>query len=390
MARTPAETGDASDRAHSVPPGVGRAPQSPPEPAACAPRVGGLDLARCLAIFGMVYVNFEVVLAAGEREPRWLGVLAACTEGRAAATFVVLAGIGLVLLDRRAVIARRALFLLLLGFAWQLVWPGDILHYYAFYLAVGALSLRLRAGGLWCLAALSIAAFGVLFGCLDYGAGWHWETLSYPEFWTPAGQLHNLLFNGWHPLFPWLAFLFAGMALGRWGLWEVRNRRTALALSAVIFLAAHFLSQALAALPDERPLEERIGEWYRAPEAFWSVSSLPPGPLYMLSAGASAVFVIALCLEACARPSFERRTRQLSRAGRYALSFYIAHVLFLYFGVIVVTSVLDVGGSGPGEPLEWAAGGTAVFCAFAVAFAAAWGSVFRRGPLEWLMRRLCG
>ncbi|MDP6410616.1 MAG: heparan-alpha-glucosaminide N-acetyltransferase domain-containing protein, partial [Planctomycetota bacterium] len=96
MARTSAETGEASDRAHSVPPGVGRAPQSPPEPAACAPRVGGLDLARCLAIFGMVYVNFEVVLAAGEREPRWLGVLAACTEGRAAATFVVLAGIGLV------------------------------------------------------------------------------------------------------------------------------------------------------------------------------------------------------------------------------------------------------------------------------------------------------
>ncbi|MDP6538571.1 MAG: DUF418 domain-containing protein [Planctomycetota bacterium] len=34
--------------------------------------------------------------------------------------------------------------------------------------------------------------------------------------------------------------------------------------------------------------------------------------------------------------------------------------------------------------------GAAVFCGAAGAFAALWGRFFRRGPLEWLMRRVCG
>jgi uncharacterized membrane protein len=61
-------------------------------------RIIGYDVARALAIFGMVVVNFKVVMAASEADPGWLASLVGLLEGRAAATFVILAGVGLSLL----------------------------------------------------------------------------------------------------------------------------------------------------------------------------------------------------------------------------------------------------------------------------------------------------
>ena len=60
-------------------------------------RVNGLDLARFLAFAGMVIVNFKVVTGAGDSGAAdgALGILVGALEGRAAATFVALAGVGL-------------------------------------------------------------------------------------------------------------------------------------------------------------------------------------------------------------------------------------------------------------------------------------------------------
>ena len=92
-------------------------------------RILGYDLARALAIFGMVIVNFKIVMGAGRRGPRWLIDWVGLLDGRAAATFVVLAGIGISLLSRdarqqedgvqlardRGLLLRRALFLFVAG-----------------------------------------------------------------------------------------------------------------------------------------------------------------------------------------------------------------------------------------------------------------------------------
>ena len=37
---------------------------------------------------------------------------------------------------------------------------------------------------------------------------------SYAGFWTPWGMIRHLFFNSFHPVFPWTAFLLAGMWLG--------------------------------------------------------------------------------------------------------------------------------------------------------------------------------
>jgi len=354
----------------------------PPAAAGSSTRVVGFDVARCLAILSMVFVNFEVVLAAGDRKPDWLAVVAGMCEGNASALFVTLAGCGIVMLGRRAVILKRALLLLVVGYLWQLLWPGDILHYYAFYLTFGALCLSFGAGRLWLLTALAIGGFVVLFRCFDYGAGWDWQTLSYPEFWTAKGQLRNLVFNGWHPLLPWLAFLFSGMALARWQVQLPARRRVAMAASLVVYAVSWWLSRELTALPDERPVAEQLARFYEAPEAFWAMSSIPPGPLYMLSAGAAAIFCIALCLELTSHASIASLARPLTRTGQLALTFYLLHVLVLYFVVYPFAGDVEMSG------LAYAGVTALGFGGFAIAFANLWPG--RRGPLEWVMRRLCG
>lgn len=57
-------------------------------------RLEGLDLARYVAFVGMVIVNFKIAMGA-EGGEGLLNLLTTALEGRAAATFVVLAGIGL-------------------------------------------------------------------------------------------------------------------------------------------------------------------------------------------------------------------------------------------------------------------------------------------------------
>ncbi|MCJ7726176.1 MAG: heparan-alpha-glucosaminide N-acetyltransferase domain-containing protein, partial [Acidimicrobiia bacterium] len=57
-------------------------------------RIVGFDAARAVAIAGMVVVNFKVVMFAGERGPDWLQSVVGAVDGRAAAMFVILAGVG--------------------------------------------------------------------------------------------------------------------------------------------------------------------------------------------------------------------------------------------------------------------------------------------------------
>ena len=77
-----------------------------------ATRLDGLDLARFLAFAGLVSVNFKVVTGAWDAAtagtsaaagPGALGILVGALEGRAAATFVVQAGVGLGLVGLREI-----------------------------------------------------------------------------------------------------------------------------------------------------------------------------------------------------------------------------------------------------------------------------------------------
>ncbi|UXL27310.1 heparan-alpha-glucosaminide N-acetyltransferase domain-containing protein [Stenotrophomonas maltophilia] len=64
-------------------------------------RLHGLDLARYLALAGMVLVNFRLAMAVPAEGAGWLAGFFHFLEGKASATFVTLAGLGLVLATQR-------------------------------------------------------------------------------------------------------------------------------------------------------------------------------------------------------------------------------------------------------------------------------------------------
>lgn len=342
-------------------------------------RLEGLDLARYAAFVGMVLVNFRIAMGAeGGAGPADAAISA--LEGRAAATFVVLAGIGLGLAGRRAPrravlpTVRRAAFLLALGLLNMTVFEADILHYYAVYFLFGAFLLPLAGGALvGAILALNVA-FVAMILTLDYDAGWNWEDYSYAGLWTPAGFARNLFFNGWHPVVPWLGFLLLGIVLSRLRLRERRTRLGLLLGGALALIAAEAASTRLAGLLAALDPELAI---------LATTAPVPPMPLYVLAGAGAACATVGACL--MAEGPMRRRgvLRVLAPAGRQTLTLYIAHVL-IGMGSLEALGLLG------GQTAERAALAALAFCAAATLYAVLWARAFERGPVETLMRRIAG
>ena len=90
-------------------------------------------------MLGMIVVHFGLVMSADPTRPAWAAEVLHLLDGRAAATFVILAGVGVTLMSRRALgsrdpraispakktLIRRGIFLLVIGFVNLVIWPGD-------------------------------------------------------------------------------------------------------------------------------------------------------------------------------------------------------------------------------------------------------------------------
>jgi uncharacterized membrane protein len=195
-------------------------------------RVIGVDVARGIALFGMMAVH---VFATFDRHgtPTLATVLAG---GRSATTFVLVAGVSLAFLsgthrvvDGRARTAAAAgivvrAFLigaigLLLGYATDVSEIAVILPYYAvlFLLAIPLLGLRPRTLAL--AAAALIAAAPVVIMALVDADGPSFRGSDNATFDTlvhdPCGLIVGLLFTGPYPALAYLAYLCAGLAIGR-------------------------------------------------------------------------------------------------------------------------------------------------------------------------------
>ena len=342
-------------------------------------RLEGLDLARYLAFVGMVIVNFKIAMGA-ENEHGVVGYLTSALEGRAAATFVVLAGIGLGLAAQKGlgqttgVTIKRAAFLLAVGLLNMLVFDADILHYYAFYFLFGVLLLSLGSLRLiGVLLGLNVA-FVVMIMTLNYDTGWNWDDYTYEGFWTPAGFVRNLFFNGWHPVIPWLGFLLFGVVLSRQ---ELSNRRLQwqLLIGGGLTLA---LAEAISAVlvgPVSAVDAELVELVLTEP--------VPPMPLYFVAGLGAACIVVGFCL--LVEDALKRILvfDLLAPAGRQTLTLYIAHIL-------IGMGTLEAMGMLGNQTLNRSVLASLIFCAAATIYAFLWSKAFKRGPIESLMRKLAG
>lgn len=352
-------------------------------------RIVGFDLARALAVFGMVIVNFKIVMGAEENGPKWLVHLVGLLDGRAAATFVVLAGVGISLLTKtaranrdqrqlsshRRTLLKRALFLFCAGLIYTPIWPADILHFYGVYIAFAAFLFSSSTRRLWGSCALLLLAFTVMFFSLEYDQGWNWNTLEYEGFWTLPGMVRHLFYNGFHPVVPWLAFLLTGMVLGRCEMGRPRVRKrvfllgagVAIVAEATSWLLVHGLSSGASAADQEVIV------------AIFGTQPMPPMPLYLLAGAGTAAAVISASVALGEKYGNTFWLRPFVATGQLALTLYVAHVL-LGMGTLEVLGRLE------NQTLSFSLFAAAVFFAASVIFSHLWRCKFQRGPLEALLR----
>jgi uncharacterized membrane protein YeiB len=354
-------------------------------PEKSAKRILGIDVTRGIAMIIMFMTNFAVVMDTLNDGPRWLVMLYQIIQGKGAATFVTLAGIGVSLMTRRqqegdsdtertkvrSTLLKRAFFLLVFGLMFYTVWTADILHYYGVYLMIASMLLYASTTTLLRTSAVFAFGFNLLLLFLDYEKGWinNWD---YVGFWTPAGFTWNLLFNGIHPVFPWLSFLVMGMVMGRMDIRDKCTRKKLIIKASIIAVLSYLLSGVLCSLFAGSELVHIVG-----------TSMMPPGILYLATAGSIGVIITMVSQNLCEEYPDSWILDLMASTGRLALTHYIGHVLlgigliqllepFIEFN-LVVSLLFSVG-----------------YSIFAVVSSYFWENRFGKGPIEQVMRKITG
>jgi non-ribosomal peptide synthetase-like protein len=347
-------------------PPLARQPVTVASTAAGRDRVLGVDLARGLALFGMMAVHIFPLLDP-DGDPTLTTWLA---SGRAAATFVLLAGVALTFMSggrqplrgrarfaASAGILVRALLIGAIGLALGYTEQAEvILPFYAvlFVLALPLLGLRRWALGLLA-AALLVVSPAVLV--LTFGAGLPVLGTTNPTFATlvqdPLGLLSDVLLTGPYPAITYLVYLLVGLAIGRSDLTSVRVAQClagfGVALAAVSWSAsallltrfggAEALRGATGTETDPAKLLDVLN-WHpvppAAPNLWWLALRAPHSnaTLDVAQTLGSAMAVLGFALLLCRMPLAARLLRPVAAAGAMTLTFYSAHLVVLATGVL--------------------------------------------------------
>ncbi|MEX5294532.1 heparan-alpha-glucosaminide N-acetyltransferase domain-containing protein [Kocuria sp. CPCC 205268] len=368
-------------------------------------RLVGIDAARGIALLGMVSVH---ILPSWD--PQTFEATAQWTlfSGRAAALFALLAGVGLALgsggthvhrgprmTADRAGLLVRAVLITVLGLLINQLSPADppaynILVYYGLFFLLALPFLHLSARALAACAAGAAVLGPVLVHAL--GPALPGFTLYNPgvaELVTaPGSTLAQLLVTGSYPGVTYLAYLLAGMALGRLDLSAARTQfglllgGAALAAfsAAASWLLLHPLGgidRLLAASPflgreDVRDVLVFGPDPVLPTSTWWWLAVTGPHtntPLALLSGMGTGALVLGVCLLVARRA--DRLLLPLTAAGAMTLTLYSAHLLGLFLELHY------------GRPVLW----FLVHVLVGTVFALLWRRSRGRGPLEEVVGR---
>lgn len=354
-------------------------------------RIDGLDFARFLAFFGMVFVNFKIVML-----PNYLNIgksnwFFGLLEGRAAALFVILAGVGLGLTIQvaklnnetglgnfRSTTIKRGLFLFAIGMLNAVVFSADILHYYGIFFILAAFLAPLSGLNLKIIISALLVLATIMLLTLDFDLGWEWGAFEYLDFFTLEGGLRNLFYNGWHPVFPWLGFLLFGVLLSRINLTSKSIQIKMIVGGVLISLIISYISYNIRmALFDsgDADLQEL--------SQLFSLGPVPATIFYMIDAAASSCAVIAASIIFAKKFSSLSIVKAINVAGRQTLTLYIAHI---YLGMWL----MDVSGMLGGSSISTSLLTSILFVFVAAIGCNIWSNFFKLGPLETVMRKITG
>jgi uncharacterized protein len=353
-------------------------------------RIIGYDLARALTLLGMLLINFWVMMENTPFDPQWLVSTLDLIQGRAAATFVVLAGVGLSLMsnsallnndaarirENRHLILKRALFLFIIGMLNSLIWRADILHVYGIYFVIGICLLTVSTRRLFLLSFIPIAVSSFFMLAFNFDRGLTYKTGTYSVFWKSAAMAWDIFFDGLYPVFPWAAFLILGMWLGRQRLSDPVLRKKILFIGVGLVAFAECISRAVFHLSIS-------GSSLFDPDVllmWFAIEPWDPMPLFMLSAGGTALIVVIFSISIAQKWGNRRWVLPFVSVGQLSLTLYIAHIVV---GSIVLEAMkrFDL------TPHLFPIWGTILFYLVALLFSHVWKRHFATGPFEGMMRR---
>jgi uncharacterized protein len=262
-------------------------------------RVIGFDVARALAVMGMVVVNYTSMLEITRFSPAWLEPAVDFLYGRAAAVFVMLAGVSVSLMacrrpdpadlwTLRKPLIKRSLLLLIAGLLLRPWWPADILHFYAVFIAVGALVVawpqeRLRR---WTIVVLLISLPVCVSLTVKYDLN---DALAAGDStFDAAWLLLDYFVSPYYSVFPWLGFFLAGMLLGRRDPADAPFWRRAGLIGAIGCFAVELYSFTTVIWAWRHDWEIE-GVWWGA---FLRSEAFPATPVFVLSSACSGLALI--------------------------------------------------------------------------------------------------
>ena len=381
----------------------------PPEPGgprhpplAATTRLAGPDVTRAIALIGVVVMNFHGYLNGGDDHvdrsfaERVFDPADGPLSTRFAATFVLVAGIGVTLLtnrsrlsedhlavrDDRWRLARRGLLLFVVGLLVEWIWRGTILFFYGAYFMVSALLFTLRAR--WLVLVGSVAALG--------GAGISWFRITRtldghdmgwldPDVTSPRNLFLRTFVGYTHPLLPWLTFVCAGILLGRI-LSNLHEYRTRLIGAGIVLFAGTYLINfvGLRWATNDFTVDDRSARLWRG---MLSTGPFDRGPLYTINTLGSSI--VAYCAISWLAERFaDARPMQLFRhAGQMTLTLYVLHVITFNAVVNWWRWVTPTG-------LDTALVFSLVFWVLAIVVGAMWHRFAGTGPLERIYRNFGG
>lgn len=366
-------------------------------------RLLGLDAARGVALLGMMAVH-SLVLVDDNGEATVAFTVAA---GRSAALFAVLAGVGVALLTGRRRVGRadaapviatlltRAVVIGAIGLALGYTDTEYAVVILPFYAVLFALAIPLVFLPTPVVAAVGVGAATLVPALLVQIADLLPEPMSVnPGFGDlladPGAWLLELTVAGEFPALPWMAYLCAGLVVGRLRLDKIDVAATLLLVGTVLAVGAHLASHLLlqhAGGADRIQTvgsmsEEELGEilvfgqdgFDPVPTWWWLAIDAPHSSTTadLFATIGSSLMVISVMLLAghvttrWIRPILQAIVVPLAAAGSMTLTLYVGHIWF-------INSSYDTYGPTTGYLLQVAA---AVIIGFVVKYTTG------RGPLE--------
>jgi uncharacterized membrane protein len=305
-------------------------------------RLLGVDAARALALIGMMSVH----LLPSTDPDGTISTAYFISSGRASALFAVLAGVGLALANggmkpprgrahfaAAAGIAGRAVVLAMIG-----LYLGDldsgvavILVNYAFLFLVSTAFLGMSGASLGALAvtwavAAPVIAFWLRLHLPDSSAGDPGIDL--------IGFLQDIFLTGYYPVFPWIAYLLAGLAVGRSNLGDRKVAGALVGVGVALALASKAISGVLLDSFAPTGMKAPVQFFGTTPTDTWwylAVSTPHSGTTFdLLHTIGTSLAILGVCLLLAAAGRFV--LGWLAAAGGMTLTLYTSHVLALTEG----------------------------------------------------------